>query len=172
MDDKLPADNNESFSGWLRSLAEAAGYRFEGARSGGLTRLAEDTGLSISVVSRALSGERTPDVQTLRALSRPLGTNLREMLIKSGQADETDLPGPYIPRFEQSDLERRVLQSEVARLEAQLEVARERFQRAAERRERAQADAAAAEESYYNCRAEVEQLEQTARGLRSVLGSP
>jgi transcriptional regulator with XRE-family HTH domain len=90
--ERLPADKDEAFPSWLRKQAEAAGYRLDSPRAGGLSQLAADSGLSLSVVSRALSGERMPDLRTLRALSRPLRTNLRELLLRSGQADEADLP--------------------------------------------------------------------------------
>lgn len=71
-----------------------AGYDPDGVRSGGRTRLAEDSGVSLPVISRSLNEGRTPDPSTLRALAGPLRKTYRELLIRAGHATEEDLPDP------------------------------------------------------------------------------
>lgn len=85
---------NESWADYLRRAMTDAGYDPDGVRSGGRTRLAEDSGVSLPVISRSLNEGRTPDPSTLRALAGPLRKTYRELLIKAGHATEEDLPDP------------------------------------------------------------------------------
>lgn len=95
-------DVNESWADYLRRVMTEAGYDPDGIRSGGRTRLAEDSGVSLPVISRSLNEGRTPDPSTLRALVRPLNKPYRELLIAAGHATEEELPDPAVrnPRRE------------------------------------------------------------------------
>jgi transcriptional regulator with XRE-family HTH domain len=167
----LPADNKESFSAWLRQRAESAGYRFDGPRSGGLSRLAEDAGVTISVISRALTGERMPDLQTLRSLSGPLRTNLREMLIESGQATEVDLPATMTvgPVARLSAEQRNQAQQERDALEARLAAARAALAHSEAAFERAQETLAMLAARVAEERAEVHSYSADVERLRHLL---
>lgn len=48
--------------------------------------------MSLSAISRALNEGRTPEVETLIRLAKPLRTSLRDLLIASGKASADDLP--------------------------------------------------------------------------------
>jgi hypothetical protein len=83
---------NNEFSEWLRARMASRGYPSDGPRSGGLTRLSRDSGVSMSVISRALNEGRRPEPDSLIKLVRPLRTSLRELLIRAGHATAEDLP--------------------------------------------------------------------------------
>ena len=84
------------FGTWLRREMTAHGYDVDSPRGGGRSSLATGTGLNISVVSRLLSNERSPEIDTLRKLGRAFGLSLGEMLVHAGLAepDELQLPSP------------------------------------------------------------------------------
>lgn len=94
---------------------EASGYLTQGSpRPGGLTRLATDTGLSVSIVSRALGGQSIPKPKAVLRLAEVLGSNpaealraaayddLADFVEESGSAGTQDAPDPITARIEQS----------------------------------------------------------------------
>jgi transcriptional regulator with XRE-family HTH domain len=85
---------NETWAEYLRRVMRDAGYEPDAPRSGGRTRLAEDSGVSLPVISRSLNEGRTPDPATLKALAKPLRKSYRELLIAAGHATDEDLPDP------------------------------------------------------------------------------
>ncbi len=89
---KQQRDINNAFAEWLRAQMKSRGYPTEPARAGGRTRLADDAGVSLSVISRALNEGRTPDVDSLRNIGHVLGYSLGEMLIRAGKATADELP--------------------------------------------------------------------------------
>lgn len=83
--------DTQTFAEWLLDTAVAAGYDFSSPRSGGRAKLAADAGVSQSQVHRATSGNVMPDIRTQRLLAKALGILPREMYIRSGIIDPTDL---------------------------------------------------------------------------------
>ena len=75
---------HEEFAAWLRARATAAGYDLSSPRAGGRSKLAADTGVSLSQIARVLSAKNRPDIDTQRQLAKALRVPLREMLIRSG----------------------------------------------------------------------------------------
>ncbi len=90
---------NEGWAAYLRRVMREAGYDPDGVRSGGRTRLAEDSGVSLPVISRSLNEGRTPDPKTLRALTGPLKRSYQELLIAAGHANEDDFETPPADGF-------------------------------------------------------------------------
>lgn len=88
---------NDDFADWLRGRMRQRGYDLDGARAGGMTRLAADADVSLSVISRALNEGRTPDLESLRGLGRALGVSLGDMLVAAGKADREELPVSAAP---------------------------------------------------------------------------
>jgi transcriptional regulator with XRE-family HTH domain len=76
---KLPA-----FAAYIADAARQAGYDIDSPRGGGKTALARDAGISLSTISRLLSGTRAPDPSTFDGLARALRVPLRELLTRSG----------------------------------------------------------------------------------------
>lgn len=76
----------DEFAAWLRSFAEQRGYAIgdRAHRGGGKKQLAVDAELPQSVVSRALSGDAKPSIETLLALASPLGANPADLLERAG----------------------------------------------------------------------------------------
>jgi transcriptional regulator with XRE-family HTH domain len=99
-------NEDRTFADWLRERATAAGYNLDGPRSGGRTKLAEATGISLSQIQRALSGDVVPDIRSQRQLARALGVSPSEMYLRSGTLEATDLEG--VPESV-SDLDLRTL---------------------------------------------------------------
>lgn len=85
------ADDPHGFSQWLRDQMRRNGYEIDGGRAGGQKKLAEDSGVSKTVISHMMNGERIPDVQTMVKIAPCLGTTVREMLLRSGRVIESDL---------------------------------------------------------------------------------
>lgn len=79
------------FGAWLRREMERRGYETEGPRAGGRTRLASETGISLSVISRILIDNRIPEIKALRAIGELFGYSLGEMLVYAGLADSDEL---------------------------------------------------------------------------------
>jgi transcriptional regulator with XRE-family HTH domain len=88
---------HQEFAAWLRERAIAAGYDLSSQRAGGRTKLAADTGISLSQIARTLSGDNRPDIETQRRLSKALHVPLREMLIRSSTILPEDLPAQGQP---------------------------------------------------------------------------
>ena len=72
------------FAAYVAAAARAAGYDIDSPRGGGRTALARDAGVSLSTISRLLSGERAPDPIYFEGIARALGVPLRELLHRSG----------------------------------------------------------------------------------------
>ncbi len=84
-------DDYAGFSSWFVTLMRKKGYAVDGPRAGGQAKLAEDSGVSNTVISHMMNGRRIPDVQTMVKVAPLLGTNVREMLLRSGRVLEEDL---------------------------------------------------------------------------------
>lgn len=83
---------NQAWANYLRRAMKDAGYEPDGPRTGGRTRLADDSDVSLPVISKSLNEGRTPDPATLRKLTGPLKKTYRELLIAAGHATPEDLP--------------------------------------------------------------------------------
>lgn len=81
----------QSFAAWLHDQVVAAGYDLSSQRSGGKSKLAQDAGIALSQVQRALGGTTRPDVTTLRAIARALNIPMTTMLVRSGTILAEDL---------------------------------------------------------------------------------
>lgn len=107
-----------AFAAWLRLHMETSGYATQGApRPGGLSRLAADTGLSPSILSRALNAQSVPQTPAVLELARTLGASPTEALRAAGQHDLAE------------ELERTVAKGE-AHLRRQSDPALDRIERA------------------------------------------
>lgn len=78
-----------SLSDWLRREMPRRGYPLAGHRAGGMTRLAADTGISQATMSRMLSGQGEPSVDSLRKIGDLWGYTLQEMMVHAGLAEPT-----------------------------------------------------------------------------------
>ncbi|MGK5731404.1 helix-turn-helix domain-containing protein [Streptomyces sp. URMC 124] len=67
----------EKFANVVRTAAERAGYVGRGA----VARLARDSGLPETTISRMLSGERIPDPRSFEALAAALRIPIGELLV-------------------------------------------------------------------------------------------
>jgi transcriptional regulator with XRE-family HTH domain len=85
------ADDYAGFSAWLRGTMRRNGYEVDGPRPGGQQRLAADTGLSPAAISKYMTGKSLPGVQEMVKLAGPLGTTVRELLLRTGRVLEEDL---------------------------------------------------------------------------------
>lgn len=91
---KLKSPNvadQESFGAWLRREMTARGYDVDSPRGGGRTTLAAESGVSISIISRILTGERAAEVDTLRKIGRVLGYDIIQMMIHAGLIEYTEV---------------------------------------------------------------------------------
>lgn len=79
------------FGHWLRREMKRRGYETEGPRAGGRTRLAKETGISLSVISRILIDNRVPETKALRAIGETFGYSLGEMMVHAGVANPGEL---------------------------------------------------------------------------------
>lgn len=77
------------FGNWLRQQLTSRGYDL---RRGGQSRFARETDIDVSTISRALKGERMPEIDALRRIGRVLGHSLGEMLVAAGLAQADELP--------------------------------------------------------------------------------
>ena len=84
-------DDPEGFSRWFLDRMRRSGYEIDGPRAGGQTKLADDSGVSNTVISHMMKGTRIPDVQTMVKIAPCIGTSVREMLLRSGRVLESDL---------------------------------------------------------------------------------
>jgi transcriptional regulator with XRE-family HTH domain len=72
------------FASYVRQAALDAGYSIDSPRGGDKTRLANDAGMSLTTLSRLLSGERMPDARYFAPLAKALKVDLQELLVQSG----------------------------------------------------------------------------------------
>jgi hypothetical protein len=76
---------------WFRGLLADQGYDVASPRGGGQAGLAKETGIAQSTISRILDGQ-VPGYDNQLILSRVLGVDLEEFLIRTGKATEADFP--------------------------------------------------------------------------------
>lgn len=98
----MPVGTEEDipFGEWLRQEMERRGYELEGPRAGGKTRLAQEADVSLSIISRILSGGRVPEIKALRAIGQVFGIPLGDMMIRAGLAEAHEM----VTRYETSTL--------------------------------------------------------------------
>jgi transcriptional regulator with XRE-family HTH domain len=86
----------QRLAAYVREAALRAGYEIDSPRSGAMTRLANDAGMSITTLSRLLSGERMPDARYFAALAKALRVPLTELLVQSGIIPEENLSPEHL----------------------------------------------------------------------------
>lgn len=74
----------EQFGAFVRDAAQRAGYNLSSPRSGGMTQLAKDTGISQAAASRLLAGYVIPEAKSLEPLARALGVPVLDLLARAG----------------------------------------------------------------------------------------
>lgn len=87
----MGTEEDKPFGVWLRREMERRGYELEGPRAGGRTRLAKETGLNLSIISRILGENRVPEVKALRRIAAVLAIPLTEMLVHAGVLEPDDV---------------------------------------------------------------------------------
>jgi transcriptional regulator with XRE-family HTH domain len=83
----------QAFGDYVAEAVRAAGFNIDSPRGGGVTALAEETGMSHASVSRMLAGKTIPDPNFLEALAGVLGLPLTELLVRSGIVSRNSIPG-------------------------------------------------------------------------------
>jgi transcriptional regulator with XRE-family HTH domain len=84
-------ESDIGFAAWLRRELEQRGYVLDGKRAGGKTRLANESGVNLSTISRIFSEDRVPETMALRKLGAVLGRTLGEMMVIAGQATADEM---------------------------------------------------------------------------------
>lgn len=80
-----------AFGDWLREELTRRGYDLS-TRGGGQKRLARESGISPSSISRLINGTaRNPDPDTLKSLARALALPLGEILVRAGTLTRDEL---------------------------------------------------------------------------------
>ena len=101
-----------ALSTWLKTEMPRKGYPLAGPRAGGISRLADDAGISRAALSRIMSGQADPSIETLRALGGTLGYTLIEMLEFAGLVEpeeraaheaKADHPSSTLPQIRPDD---------------------------------------------------------------------
>lgn len=83
-----------AFGTWLSDRMRDRGYALPPQGRGGVRRLAEQAGLSPSVISTLLRGENpNPSPESLRAIAGALGLPFPELLIRAGVITPDELRG-------------------------------------------------------------------------------
>ncbi|MFB7285497.1 helix-turn-helix domain-containing protein [Actinacidiphila glaucinigra] len=77
----------QRFASVVAPAARRAGYEGHGAGA----RLARDTGITESSVSRMLRGEKIPEVRFFEPLATAIGISVRDLLIESGTVSAASL---------------------------------------------------------------------------------
>lgn len=83
----------ERFAELVTHHAVKAGYDVSGPRSGGRKKLADDTGLSPSTISRMLNGKAVPDVYSLWPLCEAIDVSFAHLFEAAGYASPGSLTG-------------------------------------------------------------------------------
>lgn len=86
----------QRLAAYVREAALSAGYDIDSPRGGGKTQLAADSGMSLTTLSRLLSGERMPDARYFSGLAKALGVPLTELLVQSGIIPEENLTQEHL----------------------------------------------------------------------------
>lgn len=79
-----------ALSRWLQAEMPRRGYPLEGHRAGGISRLAEDTGIPQATMSRLVNGRTDPSLEQCRKIARLFNLSLDEVLIRAELADPED----------------------------------------------------------------------------------
>jgi hypothetical protein len=87
----------EQFAELVTHHAIKAGYDLSGPRSGGRKRLADDTGMSLSSVSRMLNGRTIPDAYSLERLGEAIDVPVTQLLEIAGVVSPGKLTGAQPP---------------------------------------------------------------------------
>lgn len=82
-----PPTRAERFAAVVRPAAQAAGYTGHGSKS----RLARDTGMTESSVSRMLLGRAIPDPTFFEAIATAIKVPVRDLLVEAGIISERAL---------------------------------------------------------------------------------
>ncbi|GAA3627200.1 helix-turn-helix domain-containing protein [Streptomyces chitinivorans] len=88
------AQDLETFASWIEGLIRERGYDIDSPRGGGKSRLADAAGVHRAAITRLLQRHSMPDLETMRRLARVLRVPVREMLVRSGQLTDEELPLP------------------------------------------------------------------------------
>lgn len=83
----------ETFAELVTHHAIKAGYDLSSPRSGGRSKLAEDTGISPSTISRMLNGQVIPSAYSLEVLGDAIGVHVTYLLEAGGYASPGSLTG-------------------------------------------------------------------------------
>jgi transcriptional regulator with XRE-family HTH domain len=84
-----------ALSAWLREEMPLRGYALDGPRAGGISRLAQDTGISQATMSRVANGLQEPTVSILRKIGGLWGIPLGQMMVNSGTATAEEMVTHY-----------------------------------------------------------------------------
>src|SRR5688500_10823261 len=80
MTDATPPTHAQRFAAVVVPAAQRAGYTGHGSQA----RLARDTGMSESSISRMLNGQAIPELRFLGPLALAIGMKPRDLLLKAG----------------------------------------------------------------------------------------
>lgn len=83
-----------ALSRWLRAEMPRRGYPIEGPRAGGISRLAQDAGISQANMSRLVNGAGEPNIDTLRKIGEVFKVPLGEMMVHAGLAERGEIEAP------------------------------------------------------------------------------
>lgn len=90
--DSPPPTGPAALAHWLTRRLADRGYDLSGPRSGGITKAAEDSGISPASMSRLVRGTRTvADIDVYRRLGRWLNHPSGDLLVKAGLLTPGDL---------------------------------------------------------------------------------
>lgn len=87
----------QDFAAWLHGRLVAKGYSLA-LRGGGVSRFAEDAGVSKATISRVLRGEGSTDIAVLEKIAQALGVRLGVILVEAGVIDPDELGGAQRPQ--------------------------------------------------------------------------
>lgn len=79
------------FATWVKDQITRQGYDISGARSGGRSRFAEDSGISPASVGRLINNGDVKDIKVLSLLAEALRVPLGEVLVRAGILPESEL---------------------------------------------------------------------------------
>lgn len=79
-----------AISRWLQAEMPRRGYPIGGPRAGGISRLAEDSGIPQASMSRIVNGRAEPGIEHLRKIGKVFAVPLNELLVHAEMADESD----------------------------------------------------------------------------------
>ncbi|MDX3249487.1 helix-turn-helix domain-containing protein [Streptomyces sp. ME18-1-4] len=89
-----PKQRAEAFAELVTTHAIKAGYDLSSPRSGGKTKLAEDTGISPATIGRLFAGRTIPDAYSLQPLADAIGVPVTRLLEAAGIVSPGRLTGP------------------------------------------------------------------------------